>query len=450
VSTFPASASAQVSEVRGWIGDVPRVGPTFRRRISIDHEEGTQVFVARPTGADPDRVVLHLLGPGPEGSTESVASSSGTCVDPFVRSVFGPRATCLIVDLPRSGSYVLLSRPLLAPASGNLRADFYRISPVRFTSLGRSQLVMARRADLGTGSGLTPGSRELVTVEVPGGLPVSSLWVEGLVVTGVRPLRLRWEVAAMSGTTTRYGLMGMVREADWFSSDTPHVPRIWVEGGTLLSSAPGRMRVVRNDAARADADGDGAGAGLEAAARTCDSASDVLRFIAGFDPRGGVRTHEFACAELVRDGVLGRLQDTDQDGLTDAEEYFGREGLGGPVVRWGAEVHQKDLLVEVDLKDYEGNLSDGVCPDASSRSLWNATVRGVVGGSTVRQLASSDYAAPLSWLPDTARPLHRAPVPEWQNPDGTSGVRLRMDLGPPPASLAPPTAPSIRPTAGAS
>lgn len=229
-------------------------------------------------------------------------------------------------------------------------------------------------------------------------------------------------------TASWAGHMSWLQEADW-RVRSPVAPSVWVRRGRVdTGEPPAAMRVVRNDVRAGDRDDDGAGTGLENAVQTCDAESDVLRL---GSPLPLVR---FDCSQLVRAldvPVSERLQDTDQDGHTDAEEILGRRGPDGGIVRWGANPHHKDLFVEVDLSDYVDPVTDGNCGgDPRDRNLWAGRLP---GGTFLRDFIVDSYAASRSRLAEPAAIAGpREPIPHWSSPDGGGGVALHLDLGPVP------------------
>ncbi len=153
---------------------------------------------------------------------------------------------------------------------------------------------------------------------------------------------------------------------------------------SLGAGEDGAARLVINDAPAADADADGLGDGLETGLGTCPSAS--------------------ASAGKVDCSKLESPQDSDADGLSDAEELLGSEHATFPQLlpRWGADPRHKDLFVEIDLAD------------------WTDTKRTPPVkrfGRTVTQeeahLAARVYAK----------------LTAMQNPDGKDGISLHLDTG---------------------
>lgn len=186
---------------------------------------------------------------------------------------------------------------------------------------------------------------------------------------------------------------------------------------------------MRNDAAQGDVDGDGAGTGLERAVRTCDSEAETLTF-----PLGGGEVRSVRCSELLAPGNLrARARDTDQDGNTDADELFGRPTLDGAIVRWGAHPHRRDVFIEGDYADPDAALGRDRCTDPQGISLWRALIPTGTGTSDLaRQIIATDLAT--AWTRECTGG-GRCPIAEWQNVDGTSGVRVHMDLGPHPDAV---------------
>ena len=146
----------------------------------------------------------------------------------------------------------------------------------------------------------------------------------------------------------------------------------------------GAARLVVNDAPLADADGDGLGDGLEAALCTCGRADEVR---CGFDCR-----------------LAATPQDSDADGLGDAEELLGVPHPRFPQLlpRWGADPRHKDLFVEVDLADWE---------DAAVSPPVHRFGR-----------------APTEEEARTAARVF-ARLSGMQNPDARDGIELHLDLG---------------------
>src|SRR5687767_1163836 len=293
---LPAPGHAQIDPVAGWIGDANRVGVTFVRPFTA-LRGGFVHFVAQPTTAE-DRVVLLIVGFDPVSRRPFPVASSSSCANRTVADRFPSPSgsTCLRINtLPSATDYLLIARPLAAPASGNLAANVYQYNTEsgEFDRIAASAPIRARRLSLGTGARYAEGERELRSVEIPGGLNRAFLWVERAIAPALGigggpggPARSPGtEVAAVSPDA---GLaMRSIAETDWTSrvSIARSELVVWVaapnSGEAGDATAFGRMRVVRNDRARSDVDGDGAGTGLEGAVKTCDSESDVLIFPTG-------------------------------------------------------------------------------------------------------------------------------------------------------------------------
>ena len=156
--------------------------------------------------------------------------------------------------------------------------------------------------------------------------------------------------------------------------------------GALGPGEDGTTRLVVNDAPVADTDADGLGDGLELAMGTCASASG--------------NAGKISCAKLTSP------QDSDRDGLSDAEELLGVEHASFPQLlpRWGADPRHKDLFVEVDLAD------------------WTDTKQTPPVKRFGRTLTPE--AAHLA-----ARVYGKLTAME--NPDGRDGISLHLDIGQP-------------------
>ena len=146
----------------------------------------------------------------------------------------------------------------------------------------------------------------------------------------------------------------------------------------------GSARLVVNDTPQGDADGDGLGDGLEQAICTCASAQEKA---CGFD-----------CA------TTATPQDTDGDGLSDAEEVLGVDHFQFPqlLVRWGASPRHKDLFVEVDPADW-----------TDTKETPPLKHYGRTPSAEDSHTAARVFAA----------------LTNMRNPDGAEGIRLHLDVG---------------------
>ena len=152
--------------------------------------------------------------------------------------------------------------------------------------------------------------------------------------------------------------------------------------GAFSASDEGSARLLVNDVGVKDSDRDGLGDGLERALCLCAAAGEV--------------SCGFACK--------GTPSDTDGDGLSDVEEVLGRDHVTFPQLlpRWGVDPRHKDLLVEIDLPQ------------------WVDTKKRPPVKHFGRTLSTDDAHA-------AARVFAR--LTGMDNPDGTQGVRLHLDVG---------------------
>lgn len=172
-----------------------------------------------------------------------------------------------------------------------------------------------------------------------------------------------------------------------FLFGTPQV----LDGTTYTTLRSGPATIFMNDV-QSDTDGDGVGNLLEGEIGTCATVSGC-----GFNAYHG--------------------RDTDRDGLSDAEELWGLVGtlpsglddLALP--RWGALPRRKDVFLEV---DWLTSMLSGANPFQVIRDT------GTLGGwkDTLEQ-----------WVDYGRLPFSFGPAGELKNPEGTTGVRLHLDLG---------------------
>lgn len=150
------------------------------------------------------------------------------------------------------------------------------------------------------------------------------------------------------------------------------------------TDAEGTARLVVNDRPFRDSDKDGLGDALEAALCTCRRRDD--------------RPCGFDCTQAATP------EDTDGDGVSDAAEVLGQDDAEFPQLlpRWGADPRHKDLWVEIDLARWV---------DRESKPPVTRF------GRTLE--------------PEEARAAVRAfaRLTGMENPDGTDGLRLHLDLG---------------------
>ena len=154
--------------------------------------------------------------------------------------------------------------------------------------------------------------------------------------------------------------------------------------GAYRAGDDGSARLVVNDAPTADTDRDGLGDGLERAICTCASAAHAAC--------------GFACS------AAATPQDSDGDGLSDAEELLGVHHASFPQLlpRWGADPRHKDLFVELDLASWV---------DHKKRPPVRHFGRTM---TTADAHASARVFAALTAM---------------GNPNGADGIRLHLDLG---------------------
>lgn len=167
------------------------------------------------------------------------------------------------------------------------------------------------------------------------------------------------------------------------------------------------LRVYVNDHQREghDADSDGVGDLLEKELALC---SDLTTVVTG--PEG----YPFECS------CLASPRDTDQDGLSDAHELFGKSVPNHlpptvvPLPAWGSDPRHKDLFVEVDhLRTTLQQNQDGTeahMPPAAARNFARIYADGFET-STLVKLANAVHL---------------------QNPDRRSGISAHLDTGVPP------------------
>lgn len=167
-----------------------------------------------------------------------------------------------------------------------------------------------------------------------------------------------------------------------------------------------RLRLYVDDRARAghDHDDDGVGRELEDALGTCNNRTDLI-----YD----TLSQPFEC------NCLADARDTDQDGIGDGEELYGRwpqyPGNHVPLPSWGSDPRHKDLFVEVDY--LRETLADN---QSDRREYMNAEV----ARNFVRIYGDGFETNTLLKL-NTAIIL--------QNPDRRSGISAHLDIGVVPA-----------------
>jgi hypothetical protein len=154
--------------------------------------------------------------------------------------------------------------------------------------------------------------------------------------------------------------------------------------GAYGASEEGAARLVVNDAPLSDTDGDDLGDGLEASLCLCSRPEDT---VCGFECRLAVSP-----------------EDTDGDGLSDAEELLGADHAEFPQLlpRWGTDPRHKDLFLEIDLARWVEQTASGPVEHMGRAP------------STEEAYAAARVFGQLSTM---------------QNPDGADGIRLHLDLG---------------------
>ena len=154
--------------------------------------------------------------------------------------------------------------------------------------------------------------------------------------------------------------------------------------GAFDAHNEGSARLVVNDAGAGGGDRDGLGDGLEQALCLCASATATAC--------------GFACKEA------DSPQDSDGDGLSDAEELLGIHHAAFPqlLARWGADPRHKDLFVEIDLAQWTDN---------------------------TRRPPVKHFGRPPSTAEAHAAAAVFARLTSMGNPDGKPGIRLHLDLG---------------------
>lgn len=165
-------------------------------------------------------------------------------------------------------------------------------------------------------------------------------------------------------------------------------------GATGGGIAARGARLYINDAPSADRDGDGLGDQLEAELDTCPC--QVFPGGCTTPPCTG------ACAPGVNPDACDfsvNAQDTDGDGLRDDWEVLGLSQLFLP--RWGADPRRKDAFIELD---------------------WNSAVvnpGAPMGANPMNASVAAKFAQPYQAANGIGA----------NNPDGTPGVRIHMDIG---------------------
>ncbi len=423
---FSSVAEAQMEAVPGFVADVPRAGYSYNNPAWFTPGDTEATFVAAFVSGD-DRVVLNVEQNG------RLLAQGSSCTSAALRSRFGANATCVRVTAPSSGARVeLRARPLVGSASSNLRASFYRVRPSgEETLLAEQRDVMARPVDFGDADlnlHDEEGARELVLVQLPGGVTSSMMWVESATFLSFFGTTIRLPVLEAVSKPRFSGASDEIIEESSYTASGFSRPVVWAAARRSDVIDAGPLRVVRND--DDDFDGDGLGRGLERAIRTCDRPADAAVFRVG---SGALDISVRRCSELsTTNGSLtwGRLTDTDQDGLTDADELLGRAEPLATLPRWGSHPHRKDLFVEVDYYDGDEDMRNG-CSQLTS--LWTQRFYSGSAYRPSRELIVEDFLSEPE-IPCPADPSRMCPA-GGGNWDFSTGVDIHLDLGPPPAGV---------------
>lgn len=310
-----------------------------------------------------------------------------------------PRADPVLHLIPPPGAFGVLGRIVTADDTG---ADLNARFTFRATRAGRHRLVLRAAHNGGTGkadlfcngnpvafqlpvggvSTRVESSRTgetLTTVALPGGPRLHIVYVldeQGRLVR-------RHESGANESAVLRLGVQAV---------------RVVVVAA-LHPDRPGRVRLVRSDAALGghDPDGDGLGTELEKHVGTCSSLSEVVG--------------NWECSRSVD------ARDTDGDGLFDGDELLGKVA-SAPfqwLPRWGADPLHKDLFIEVDFM---------------ARAIGEAPRRlSPANALTIARIFADQETDPL---------LRLAHAQALQNPDLQPGIRVHLDIGEnPPATATP-------------